>query len=164
MGFFKKLFEALESGSREEIYVPKHREARRTGSVSSKKELYDVELGEGVDVAAVGDLDQDIVGEASYQDNLDQLVGKSRPEGRRVVEPASLLLEDDNPHDDKAVKVEIHGKTVGHLSRAYARKYRKGSYPSECFALIIGGFRIEFGEWANYGVRLDVNLRRKAAK
>ena len=38
---------------------------------------------------------------------------------------AVLVLDDDNPYDNKAVRVEIDGYLVGHLSRENARQYRK---------------------------------------
>jgi hypothetical protein len=36
---------------------------------------------------------------------------------------AHLILEDDNPHDNQAVRVDISGYTVGYLSRKNARAY-----------------------------------------
>jgi hypothetical protein len=37
---------------------------------------------------------------------------------------AYLILEDDNPHDSQAVRVEIKGQKVGYLARDYAPSYR----------------------------------------
>lgn len=40
---------------------------------------------------------------------------------------AQLVLDDDNPYDPKAVRIDIRGETVGHLSRELARDYRDGN-------------------------------------
>jgi hypothetical protein len=72
--------------------------------------------------------DLEVVGEASYQDNLWRIVGGRRsPEGRvREDVYAVLAAEPDNPYDANAVAVWIQGLKVGYLSREDARRYRPG--------------------------------------
>jgi tetratricopeptide (TPR) repeat protein len=72
--------------------------------------------------------DLDVVGEASYQDNLWRIVGgRHSPEGRvREEVYAVLAAEPDNPYDANAVAVWIQGLKVGYLSREDARRYRPG--------------------------------------
>ena len=57
-----------------------------------------------------------IVGESYYQEALGAICGprSDESEDRRV--EARLVLEHDNPHDSMAVRVEIQGQPVGHLS------------------------------------------------
>jgi hypothetical protein len=75
-----------------------------------------------------GHVDLDVVGEASYQDNLWRVVGGRRsPTDRvRVDVHAVLVAEPDNPYDANAVSVWVQGLKVGYLSRDDARRYRPG--------------------------------------
>jgi HIRAN domain len=72
--------------------------------------------------------DLEVVGEASYQDNLWRIVGGRRAPDGRVREEvyAILAAEPDNPYDGNAVAVWIQGLKVGYLSREDARRYRPG--------------------------------------
>ena len=81
----------------------------------------EVQLCEGRD-------DLEVVGEASYQDNLWRIVGgRHSPDGRvREDIYAVLAAEPDNPYDPNAVAVWIQGLKVGYLSREDARRYRPG--------------------------------------
>ena len=81
----------------------------------------EVELCEGRE-------DLEVVGEASYQDNLWRVVGgRSSSEDRvRVDVYAVLVVETDNPYDANAVSVWVQGLKVGYLSRDDARRYRPG--------------------------------------
>jgi hypothetical protein len=105
-----------------------------------------------------GNFDLEIVGESNYQPALRRVCGpgKVRHECKAI-----LVLEDDNPHDKKAVRVDINGDTVGYLSREAAREYRKGlkkaGHPeltAECNAIIIGGGkgRDSVGVWLDLPV------------
>jgi hypothetical protein len=72
--------------------------------------------------------DLEVVGEASYQDNLWRVVGgHGSPNDRvRVEVYAVLVAETDNPYDANAVSVWVQGLRVGYLSRDAARRYRPG--------------------------------------
>lgn len=88
-----------------------------------------------------GEYGFEIVGEASYQKALRAIAGPGKVRHECI---ATIHLEDENPHDNKAVRVDIEGRTVGYFSRADARRYRKqiakhGPITSECDALILGG-------------------------
>ena len=78
---------------------------------------------------------------------------------------AQLVLENDNPHDSMAVRVDIQGQTVGYLSREHARQYRRqlerAGYPSTdayCNARIRGGWDRGEGDQGQYGVFLDLPI------
>lgn len=101
-----------------------------------------------------GDFDVEVVGESHYQDALLRVAGSG--EVRHACE-ARLVLEDDNPYDSQAVRVDMGGQTVGYLSRTDARRYRarvtdKGLSVS-CSAVIVGG-----GAGRSLGVWLDLPL------
>jgi hypothetical protein len=106
--------------------------------------------------------DFDIVGESYYQDALEEICGSKTIEGHRKEVMAILIHEDNNPKDDKAIRVDIEGMTVGHLERKFAREYRKrlseAGYPglaAACNALINGGWRRDASE-GHFGVKLDL--------
>src|SRR5690606_6450194 len=71
-----------------------------------------------------GTYDFDIVGESKYQDALESICGGRTEESAEHLAMAFLYLEDSNPYDNMAVRVEIDGLTVGYLSRDNARSYR----------------------------------------
>ena len=105
----------------------------------------------------------DVVGESYYQPALESICGgrEAWPEDK-IVE-AILIHEDNNPHDNQAISINIHGKKVGHLSRSDARKYRKemerASYPgvtATCSAMIVGGWNRGGGDQGHFGVKLDL--------
>ncbi|OQW61171.1 MAG: hypothetical protein A4S17_02135 [Proteobacteria bacterium HN_bin10] len=111
----------------------------------------DIEL-EGPGAFAV-----DVVGEAQYQDVLE-----AAGEAGAVV-AAALVLEDSNPHDDRAVAVCIDGRRAGYLSRADARRYRADLAAAgvpravvRCKARITGGFARAGGGRAHFGLKLDL--------
>ncbi len=74
------------------------------------------------------------------------------------------MLEDDNPIDDQAVRVEIKGLRIGYLSREHARTYRSwfglagagGQRRARCSALVRGGWDRGAGDTGDYGVSLDL--------
>lgn len=109
-----------------------------------------------------GNFDFEIVGEASYQNALAEVVG---PHGDQFVEKeftALLFPDNSNPYDDKAVAVFAGGSLVGYLSRDNARSFRRrlgakklGGLTTSCNAVVRGG-GIKNGERFNYGVWLDM--------
>lgn len=75
-----------------------------------------------------------------------------------------LLLDDNNPHDRNAVRVEINGLLVGHLSQEVAPIYRQQlkekGHPravAMCEARIAGGTpnKPAYGVWLDVPVKLD---------
>jgi hypothetical protein len=64
----------------------------------------------------------DIVGESHYAQTLEQLA-KGMKEVRFI--NAVIVPETDNPYGADAVRIDIDGKTVGHLSKALAPIYRQ---------------------------------------
>jgi hypothetical protein len=106
--------------------------------------------------------DFDIVGESYYQDALEEICGGKTIQGHQKEVMAILIHEDNNPKDDKAIRVDIEGMTVGYLERKFAREYRKrlseAGYPdlaAACNALITGGWR-RYESEGHFGVRLDL--------
>ena len=111
-----------------------------------------------------------IAGESHYQEALESICGKRKEEGENKIVQAMLILDDLNPHDKLAVRVEINGMTVGHLGREHARQYRselkKAGHPNalgSCKAEIRGGWERRKGkgkdtERGHYGVWLDLQV------
>lgn len=102
-----------------------------------------------------------IVGESFYQRAIDAVAGPKTPDGVDVLATATLVLDDFNRHDNKAVRVEIEGQVVGHLSKDNAVKYRAwlkshGIKNATCTAdaRITGGWQRGSGE-GDYGVSLN---------
>lgn len=102
-----------------------------------------------------GEFEQEIVGEASYQKQIN-LIAASLPHGCNIVQ-ATLEYENSNPHDNQAIAVKIAGLTVGYLPRDTARDYRKfagkNGIPEKatCPAMIFGG-----GAGQHYGIWLGI--------
>jgi len=94
----------------------------------------------------------EVVGESHYQQNIESFCAG----GNNVELNADLILEDDNPHDPKAVLVVIGGKPVGHLSRQDARTYRKmlaSSSAGTSYAALVRG------TLGQRGVYLSLDMR-----
>lgn len=107
-----------------------------------------------------------VVGEASYQSNIDRVAGGRTTEGVRLDCEAILVPEEASPHDSMTIRVDIQGSTVGYLSRANAREYRaeikRLGFPSgvfTCKALIVGGWDRGPNDRGHFGVKLDVPVK-----
>lgn len=119
-----------------------------------------------INLPGPGTFEFDIVGEASYQDALSSICGgKTESSAERYVD-AELYLEDENPHDNKAVCVRVEGKTVGYLSRKDARNFRNQVKEFEdqdpiffCKAVIVGGWQRSKSDQGNFGIRLDLPVK-----
>ncbi|MEO7840502.1 MAG: hypothetical protein ABIU06_14235 [Anaerolineales bacterium] len=103
-----------------------------------------------------------IVGEARNQDALETLCGPRVPTGVNRFETAWLILEDKNPQDKNAVRVEFRRKPVGYLSRETAILFRqqlkakgKPNADGQCPAVIKGGWLSSDGRKGTYDVWLD---------
>lgn len=112
-----------------------------------------------------GDFSFPIVGESYHQAALEAICGLRKKEGERKIVEAVLVLENNNPHDKLAVRVEINGQTVGHLSRSDARHYR-AQYShlawASCRAIIKGGWQ-RGPDRGHYGVNLDLSLKQSSS-
>jgi len=100
-----------------------------------------------------------VVGESFHRDNLVQLMGTHNEAGSYATIEAGLVPDLTNPHDPNAVNVVVQDLVVGHLSSPAAKKYRK-RYGLETIIVpgaIVGGFK-KGRAWADYGVRLDLQL------
>jgi len=146
MSFFKKLF----------------------SSPKSDQQVNEAPKSEEPDLAILpgnGEFDLQVVGESHYQEALETICGPRTRQGVQQEHTALLILEDHNPYDKKAVRVEIDGKQVGYLSREVAKLYRQqlkaGGMPKangQCQALIKGGW--ERGDnKGSYGVWLDIPVQ-----
>jgi len=104
-----------------------------------------------------GACDLPIVKTSRYQSSLFRLAGGKCFDGVHVRTVAQLIFETHNS-DDKAVRVEIQGHTVGYLSALNAQlfrvKHRKGG---SCPALIMGGWQRD-REQGDFTVYLDFDL------
>ncbi len=107
-----------------------------------------------------GEFATKVVGESFYEDNLRALCGPATNHMRQLAKTAILTLERNNPYDRNAVKVEIDGLEVGHLSRGEAAKFRRVSGGRDgaqfsCPALLIS---LRGNAASDYGVRLDLDF------
>jgi len=116
-----------------------------------------------IDIQGPGAFAIDVVGVSRRQAALAAVVERHGRGGRTATVDAALVLEDSNPHDANAVRVEIDGELIGYLSRDNARRYRADlaavGQPQavvRCKARIVGGFETPSGERAHFGVRLDL--------
>lgn len=116
-----------------------------------------------VELRGNGSYALEVVGESHYQENLEKICGVRKEKGENLTVDATLILEDDNPYDRQAVRVEISGLPVGYLSREVARIYREqirlGGHPRAigiCKAKIKGGWERRNGDKGSYGVKLDI--------
>jgi hypothetical protein len=101
------------------------------------------------------------VGESFYQPALLAACGARRGEEVGFECIAVLIAEPDNPYDSNAVKVEVEGRQVAHLSRADAVAYRAAVQTAAasgvliaCPAFIAG--RGARGETPNLGIFLHL--------
>ncbi len=105
-----------------------------------------------VELRGHGRFELEIKGESHYQASIAEIVHKHG----KVNLDAVLILEDENPYDHNAVRVEMDGKIIGYLSREVAPIYREqlrlAGWPQAkgmCRAKIFGGTsdRPSFGVW-----------------
>jgi hypothetical protein len=101
----------------------------------------------------------DVVGELQFQDNLLRQYrshGGTEHDAKAI---ATLVPEENNKHDANAVRVDIADHAVGYLSRDHAHQYRSavGGISGRCSAKIVGGFDLEDGTKAFFGVKLNIS-------
>lgn len=128
-----------------------------------KTALTSAPTGEFFHWPEIGGFDYSIVGTSFYQDALQKIAGDHTGKMARVRTIAHLVPDPKNPHDDKAVRVDIAGHTVGHLSREDARSFRRrlgakkiGPNTTTCGAEVWGGNVDRHGKEWGYGAKLDI--------
>lgn len=105
-----------------------------------------------------------VAGESYHLASFEAICGPRCEDGVEMEVRAQLTLQDDNPHDKHAVRVDVLGHQVGHLPREVARDFRRAvrygklsEYEAfECAAIIRGGWDRGGGDAGHYGVRLDL--------
>lgn len=114
---------------------------------------------------SVGNFDLEVVGESNYQNSLRKISNDATETRLLPTYTAILFPENNNKFDKMAVRVDINGMTVGHLSREDARDYREllkrkgiAGKITSCDASLTGGFIKDDGTRASYGVCLDIDL------
>ena len=118
---------------------------------------------EGFHWPGAGDFEFEVVGESFYQNDIARLAGAHGEHSAEVQCIATLVLEDDNKHDPKAVAVIVGGRKVAHLSRDDARSFRRrlgakklSGATTTCDAMVVGGGTKRGGEKLMYGIKLDI--------
>lgn len=106
----------------------------------------------------------DVVGEANYQDALDDICGGKCEEGHDIKCDAELYLDDLNEHDPNAVAVKIGGETVGYIPRdlapeirAQLRALNADGKRVRCSAKVTGGWYRSKRDQGHYGVKLSLS-------
>src|SRR6266404_4667984 len=99
-----------------------------------------------------------VVGESHFQDALQMIYRKNGGSGHDIKVTAALVPENGNAFDLNAVRVEIKSRGVGYLPREMALEYRAavGENVGQCSAKIVGGFELEDGSSAYFGVKLNL--------
>ena len=104
-----------------------------------------------------------VVGESHYQPALQRIAGDHGDQTPNKQVLALLVPESNNPHDKSAVRVVVDRATVGYLDRDDARGFRRRlgakkltGKTTSCDALIMGGYLMQTGKRASYGIVLDI--------
>lgn len=111
---------------------------------------------------SAGDYEFEVVGESFYQNAIESII-KNKSNNIHQEFVAVITPYSTNKYDDKAVKVEIDGLIVGHLSKEDARSFRRRlgtkkltNQATAAKAMIIGGHNDKAGNKLSYGVALDI--------
>jgi len=122
---------------------------------------------EKVFIEGDGGFNQEVVGESHYQNQLKRISGGYTEKGSRKNVVADLYYEDDNPHDKKAIRVDVSGMTVGYLrkedARLYRRRIKKTGHEGiivSCNAVIVGGKKLGFLNKTSFGIWLDLPIEQ----
>ncbi len=115
-------------------------------------------------VLPTDEYDFEIVGESYYQKTLKAVAGAKEVKSKRLEVTFQVVLEDNNPHDANAVRVQVaDGHPVGHFSRQDALDLRQalaeqGVKPDSMLArgIIVGGWKNKNDE-GHYGVKLSID-------
>lgn len=110
-------------------------------------------------IAGDGNYDFDIVGESNYQDALERVAGRS-DESAEYYCTAQLVPEPKNPHDNRAIRVDIDGQPVGYISRSETIDFHRvlRGRPASVDAIIVGGWERGKRGRGHFGVKLDIAI------
>lgn len=105
----------------------------------------------------------EIVGEASYQDNLREIAGEKEDRAKDQECIAIIRPEPNNKYDPNAIAVGIDNRLVGYFERNTAKRFHKflknnnldGHTVVVVEAMIVGGWSNRGGS-GHYGVKLNV--------
>lgn len=108
--------------------------------------------------------DFEIVGEASYQNNLASIAGPKASQSKELYLEAIIEAEPNNQYDKNAIRVSIDNKIVGYFDRETAKEFkreyqRKGFSDKTTFkanAVVVGGWKDKNSQ-GSYGVKLDID-------
>jgi hypothetical protein len=122
-----------------------------------------VESQSGAFVSGDGSYLFEVVGESHYQADLERIVGGRTEDSASFQCVGTLIPEPDNPYDPQAVCVSVDGRTVAHLSRDWAAKFKdallsSGYARASCNALIVGGWDRGEDDRGHFGIKLDIAL------
>lgn len=116
----------------------------------------------------IGDYDFQVVGESNYQNSIKHIANNHGYDPESFLSrtgmqlKAFLIPENDNPYDNKAIRVDIDDQTVGYLAKEDARSFRRrlaskklAGQITTCSAIITGGHSVN-GKIMSYGCNLDI--------
>lgn len=105
-----------------------------------------------------GGFDFDIVGEASYQQALESIAGRSDESAEHYC-TATLSPEPSNQYDSNAIRVDINGKTVGYIARGVTAEFHRvlRGRSAQANAIIVGGWSRGSRGSGHFGVKLDID-------
>lgn len=79
---------------------------------------------------------------------------------RRILATARLVHEDENPHDDQAVRVDAYlTRASAHIYRRWLAGQRHAGRSATCSAVIVGGWDRGPRGCGHFGVKLDLPSR-----
>jgi hypothetical protein len=107
------------------------------------------------------------VGESFYQEALEVVAcGRTALGARRRLLTATLVREPTNPHDENAVRVDVDGMAVAHLSRDDAPRFHRiiqrlanDGRPATCRAVLTGGWDGGYGDRGHLGIQILTGRR-----
>jgi len=115
-----------------------------------------------------GTFDVAVVGVYFHQVILQKICGNKREEGVPIYKQAILVPENDNPEDANAVRVDIEGEPVGHLSRRNATIWRSKMISENRSGPVMRPAEIvwdrRYVAEGSYGVLLDIDLSLSNSK
>lgn len=105
----------------------------------------------------------EVSGESRRQKALEEICGGKRYDSACHEVRARLVLEDDNPVDPNAVRVDVNGAMVGYLDAELAPIYRRAlsragyhEQAATCDAQIRGGWDRGPEDRGMFGIFLDI--------